>query len=1140
MFREDNKKKLYSFDVFDTLITRRCATPLGIFALMRDKISGDEELPEEFRENFFEIRINSEKYARESIKKAKGYPEITFEDIYLYIQERYGIKPEKIKYLQNLEIETERENILPVEENISKLKDLVKEGERVVLISDMYFLSGTIRSFLTKFDSVFEDIKIYVSSEYRALKWNGALYQKVKAEENVSYKNWKHLGDNELADFKSAKKLGIKAERYNYPSLMEYEQDWLAKNQSDTKSQLLIGASKLARLNKHVVQNTEKYDLGATYTGMFLYNYVNFIIEQSLQEGFKTLYFVARDGYIPKLAADIIIKEKKLDIKTKYLYGSRAAWRVPFEESYDQIVNAALCEYSSKLSVAFLSERLGVDKEKMRELLGAKDTETVFSENERITAKENLINKQEIRHYILEGNMERAENLLEYLKQEIDLSEDKIAFVEINGGGTTQDTIAKAINKIAPKVIYTFYLSFTGGGCDYAINISKKFILCTQPKPWYYYFELLFRAPHGQTVEYIKGVDGRVSAKQEECFTDYLYEWGYEEYLEGILDFIRYTLSVNQEGFDRDMCYFYFDYMTTKCSSKMASIIGDIPYLCIGKENKKHIAAPKISLGDILKLLVTRQTINDLSECYHLSLVRSFGFLNLLKNNINNLTQQINIFKELKLYFKLKTLKNKKIMFWGASLFLENFIKKYRIKDKNILGIIDKNPTRRGDKFGDYIIYTPDEIENKKPDYILMTIINQNEVIYDDICGYMNKNYPQICFGPNLFSNNKSRTNDIIKIIKENRISNENQKQCSKKLDVLIKNHLKENLPKYDDFIEDLFKNQNVKLAAWEQEYDNILRYYKFLFNKCSYVQENKSNSTVNIFWGSQFYIQDNIELLYDCLSRKKNYVFAEMGFINRIAYPSDDYRFSNGISFVFDDMAPYYDARFSNRLENMLNDKNLVLSEEQLQRAKNCISKIVETNLTKYNYQPIYEPKIGRVGVKKVLVIDQVYGDMSITKGMANDNTFKEMLECAIKENPDADIIVKTHPDTIDGARGYYTKLKQHDNIYTMTGPINPISLIKYADKVYVCTSQFGFEALMCNKEVHIFGMPFYAGWGLAHEHQKCIRRTNKRTLEEVFYITYIMYSYYVNPETQCRCEIEEAMDYILKLRDEYFNTIG
>ena len=250
------------------------------------------------------------------------------------------------------------------------------------------------------------------------------------------------------------------------------------------------------------------------------------------------------------------------------------------------------------------------------------------------------------------------------------------------------------------------------------------------------------------------------------------------------------------------------------------------------------------------------------------------------------------------------------------------------------------------------------------------------------------------------------------------------------------------------------------------------------------------------------------------------------------------DKKYRTAVSYTIDSVVPYFDARFQSNLERMINDPNIVITEEQKERARRCIDKIVSTHLTKYNHQPIYEPKIGREGVKKVLVIDQSYGDMSIAKGWGSDYTFEKMLQSAIDENPDADIIVKTHPDTMTGKRGgYYTGLKPHDNIYTQTEPINPISLIKYADKVYVCTTQFGFEALMCGKEVHTFGMPFYAGWGITHDLLKCERRTNKRSLEEIFYLAYIEYSSYINPEKNCRCEIEEAMDYLLKLREEYRN---
>lgn len=300
--------------------------------------------------------------------------------------------------------------------------------------------------------------------------------------------------------------------------------------------------------------------------------------------------------------------------------------------------------------------------------------------------------------------------------------------------------------------------------------------------------------------------------------------------------------------------------------------------------------------------------------------------------------------------------------------------------------------------------------------------------------------------------------------------------------------------------------------------------------------------SNPNFFYCCGIRPDANIHILEKALMYHQTLFYVEDCFLRSIfsvAYKNIEPKFQKSIGFTIDDITPYYDATLPSRLEQMLNDKNLVLTSEQIQRARKCIDKIIKNHLTKYNSQPIFTPNIGHQGVKKILVIDQSYGDMSIAKGWASEETFKAMLQAAIDENPDADIIVKTHPDTMADRGGYYTGIKAHGNIYTQTEPINPISLIKYCDKVYVCTTQFGFEALMCGKEVHVFGMPFYAGWGLTHDQQTCPRRTNKRSLEEIFYIAYILYSYYVNPETGKQCEIEEAMDYLLKLRSEYLMEI-
>ena len=347
-----------------------------------------------------------------------------------------------------------------------------------------------------------------------------------------------------------------------------------------------------------------------------------------------------------------------------------------------------------------------------------------------------------------------------------------------------------------------------------------------------------------------------------------------------------------------------------------------------------------------------------------------------------------------------------------------------------------------------------------------------------------------------------------------------------------------------DDLIMKMNKIYNMKTLSPADEWGN---YITSLFKNISVFSINDSQLADHVFiWGSASW-KPQPQLVCYAIDKKIPIIRAEDGFLRSADTWCNtvvNKKYTNGISFTFSNDVHYFDATRSSLMERLINNRTLTFSKEQLSRARKCIDFIVKNYLTKYNHQPIYTPNIGREGVKKVLVVDQSYGDFSISKGLANEHTFEKMLKAAIQENPDADIIIKTHPDAMAAgtsrATGYYSGYKPHDNVYTITTPINPISLLKYCDKVYVCTTQFGFEALMCGKEVHTFGMPFYAGWGLTKDALVCERRTNTRTLEEIFYIAYIIYSHYVNPNTGAQCEIEEAMDYLLKLREEYFKEFN
>ena len=314
----------------------------------------------------------------------------------------------------------------------------------------------------------------------------------------------------------------------------------------------------------------------------------------------------------------------------------------------------------------------------------------------------------------------------------------------------------------------------------------------------------------------------------------------------------------------------------------------------------------------------------------------------------------------------------------------------------------------------------------------------------------------------------------------------------------------------------------------------------KAAFSEYSFKTKLAGEYKASFIWGNSTE-HDNIIALQVALRDKLPILLCEDGFIRSVDTwcGLTQERFRESFSVIVDKNAYYFDAMRTSDVETMINDCNLLISKENLSEAHRLIDKIVSNKISKYNHQPIFSPKIGRDGVRKVLVVDQSYGDFSIKRGMADDSTFEKMLQAAITENPDADILVKTHPDTLAGKKaekkGYYQDLKEHDNIYKVTFPINPYSLMEICDKVYVCSSQFGLEALMAGKEVHVFGMPFYAGWGLTIDDLHLERRTNKRTLEELFYIFYCMYTHWVDPDKGCETTIDAVIDKMIKLREEY-----
>ena len=238
-------------------------------------------------------------------------------------------------------------------------------------------------------------------------------------------------------------------------------------------------------------------------------------------------------------------------------------------------------------------------------------------------------------------------------------------------------------------------------------------------------------------------------------------------------------------------------------------------------------------------------------------------------------------------------------------------------------------------------------------------------------------------------------------------------------------------------------------------------------------------------------------------------------------------------LSLVVDFAGIYYDATEPSDLENFLNSSGWE-TPVLLDSARRAMEDINRYHLSKYNHAPDAPSDLwGNTPTPHVLVLDQTVGDASVSLGMASEASFKAMLDETLSLYPLESIRVKTHPDVIAGKkRGFLADYAKSHLVQVISLDCSPISLLAQADVVYTVTSQMGFEALMLGKEVHCFGMPFYAGWGLTVDKQTCPRRTRKRSIEEVFAAAYMLYARYVNPIREERCDIHETISLLAEQR--------
>jgi len=202
---------------------------------------------------------------------------------------------------------------------------------------------------------------------------------------------------------------------------------------------------------------------------------------------------------------------------------------------------------------------------------------------------------------------------------------------------------------------------------------------------------------------------------------------------------------------------------------------------------------------------------------------------------------------------------------------------------------------------------------------------------------------------------------------------------------------------------------------------------------------------------------------------------FLEDGFIR--SGPEDDSS-APPLSIVMDSQAPYFDTTRPNDLTDLIANFDFEQDNYDEVLAQEILDYYVSHRVSKYNHQsyvdvtPIYGPK----NKERILVLGQVPHDDSLKYGGGKDFTLLDVVNKAIKENPDAQIIVKPHPMTL-GDHSIIRTLTELDCLI-LTQSIHLVDALETIDHVYTITSLGGFEALLRGIEVTTLGQPFYKNY--------------------------------------------------------------
>ncbi|MEY9784311.1 capsular polysaccharide export protein, LipB/KpsS family [Sinorhizobium fredii] len=255
-----------------------------------------------------------------------------------------------------------------------------------------------------------------------------------------------------------------------------------------------------------------------------------------------------------------------------------------------------------------------------------------------------------------------------------------------------------------------------------------------------------------------------------------------------------------------------------------------------------------------------------------------------------------------------------------------------------------------------------------------------------------------------------------------------------------------------------------------------------------------------------------------------------EDGFLRSVGLGKDG---AAPVSIIADDLALPVDGGRASRLELLIAE---AAGGEHDAFGRRIRERMVEHRLSKYNNLPHCPPSIEPSSRRRILLVDQVFGDVSVGRALGSRRSFDRMLDDALASG--AQCVVRTHPDVMAGYRkGYMTeRAARTPGVILLADKVSVASILDVVDEVWTVSSQVGFDALLRGIPVRCYAVPFYGGWGLTDdrvstgaEFALARRAVARSTADQLTAAALGLYPSYRNPANWEPMDVFAAIDLLV-----------